>query len=88
MALRDDPSSPAEEAPDRCDIPQLDRLATALNDRLLADAGLLLPATLTHHLGLRELVGRHLDLDDRPGWAHSGWSHGSRSLMGEEDEAT
>ena len=35
----------------------LDRLDTAFDDaRLVADAGLLLPATLAHHLGLRELV--------------------------------
>jgi hypothetical protein len=32
------------------------------DDRLVADAGLLLPATLTEHLGLKELVERHLDL--------------------------
>ncbi|MDQ3643077.1 MAG: IS1380 family transposase [Actinomycetota bacterium] len=51
----------------------LDRLATAFDDdRLVADAGLLLPATLAHHLGLRELVDRHLDLGDRPGRAHAG----------------
>ena len=30
--------------------------------RLVANAGLLLPATLAQHLGLRELVDRHLDL--------------------------
>jgi hypothetical protein len=41
----------------------LDRLDTAFDDdRLVADAGLLLPATLAHHLGLRELVDEHLDL--------------------------
>ena len=37
----------------------LDRLDTAFDDdRLVADAGLLLPATLAHHLGLQELVDR------------------------------
>ena len=30
--------------------------------RLVANVGLLLPATLARHLGLRELVARHLDL--------------------------
>ena len=30
--------------------------------RLVANAGLLLPATLARHLGLRELVDHHLDL--------------------------
>ena len=38
----------------------------------MADAGLLLPATLAHHLGLRELVERHLDLGARPGAANVG----------------
>ena len=51
----------------------LDRLDTAFDDdRLVADAGLLLPATLAHHLGLRELVERHLNLGDRPGRANPG----------------
>ena len=41
----------------------LDHLDTAFDDdRLVGDAGLLLPATLAQHLGLRELVGRHLHL--------------------------
>ena len=45
----------------------LDRLDTAFDDdRLVADAGLLLPATLAAHLGLRELVETRLDLGDRP----------------------
>lgn len=51
----------------------LDRLGTAFDDdRLVADAGLLLPATLAHRLGLRELVDEHLDLGDRPGRANAG----------------
>ncbi len=51
----------------------LDRLEVALDDdRLVADAGLLLPATLAQHLGLRELVSRHLDLGRRPGQANRG----------------
>ena len=51
----------------------LDRLDTAFDDdRLVADAGLLLPATLAQHLGLRELVEKHLDLGDKPGRANVG----------------
>jgi hypothetical protein len=51
----------------------LDRLDTAFDDdRLVADAGLLLPATLAHHLGLKELVDRHLDLGRVPGRANVG----------------
>jgi hypothetical protein len=51
----------------------LDRLDTAFDDdRLVADAGLLLPATLAHRLGLGELVDKHLDLGDKPGRAHVG----------------
>src|SRR5450756_1544990 len=51
----------------------LDRLDTAFDDeRLVADAGLLLPATLADHLGLRELVERHLDLGRKPGQANRG----------------
>ena len=34
--------------------------------------GLLLPATLAQHLGLRELVDRHFDLGDAPGRANAG----------------
>ena len=51
----------------------LDRLDVAFDDdRLVADAGLLLPATLAHHLGLRELVDEHLDLGAKPGRANVG----------------
>jgi len=50
-----------------------DRLGTAFDDdRLVADAGLLLPATLASHLGLKELVDEHLDLGERPGRANVG----------------
>ena len=39
----------------------LDRLDMAFDDdRLVADAGLLLPATLAAHLGLEELVEEHV----------------------------
>ena len=51
----------------------LDRLEGAFDDdRLVADAGLYLPATLAAHLGLRELVDRHLDLGAKPGHADRG----------------
>jgi hypothetical protein len=51
----------------------LDRVDTAFDDdRLVAAAGLLLPATLAAHLGLKALVDRHLDLGQRPGRAHVG----------------
>ena len=38
----------------------------------MANAGLLLPATLAQHLGLRELVDRHLDPGGAPGRANTG----------------
>jgi len=51
----------------------LDRLDTAFDDdRLVADAGLLLPVTLAHRLGLRELVEKHLHLGAAAGRAHVG----------------
>ena len=40
--------------------------------RLVANAGLLLPATLARRLGLRELVDLHLDLGGAPGRANTG----------------
>ena len=50
-----------------------DRIRVAFDDyRLVNDAGLLLPATLAQHVGLRELVDRHLDLGDAPGRANAG----------------
>ena len=39
---------------------------------MVANAGLLLPATLARHLGLRELVDHHLDLGGAPGRANTG----------------
>ena len=51
----------------------LDRLGISFDDeRLVAQAGLLLPATLAVHLGLRELVDEHLDLGAAAGRAHAG----------------
>ena len=50
-----------------------DRIHVASNDhRLVANAGLLLPATLGRHLGLPQLVDRRLDLDRAPGRANTG----------------
>ena len=52
---------------------QPDRIRIAFDDhRLVANAGLLLPATLARHLGLRELVDHHLDLGGAPGRANTG----------------
>ena len=39
----------------------------AFDDHRLANAGLLLPATLALHLGLSQLVQQRLDLGDAPG---------------------
>ena len=51
----------------------LDRVDAAFDGtQLVADAGLLLPATLTLHLGLKQLVERHLDLGRKPGQANRG----------------
>ena len=50
-----------------------DRIRIAFDDhRLVSNAGLLLPATLAQRLGLRELVGKHVDLGDAPGRANAG----------------
>ena len=50
-----------------------DRIRIVFDDhRLVANAGLLLPATLAGHLGLRELVDHHLDLGGAPGRANTG----------------
>ena len=50
-----------------------DRIRIVFDDhRLVANAGLLLPATLDRHLGLRELVDHHLDLGGAPGRANTG----------------
>ena len=50
-----------------------DRIRILFDDhRLVANAGLLLPATLARHLSLRELVDHHLDLGGAPGRANTG----------------
>ena len=38
----------------------------------MANAGLILPVTLAHHLGLGDLVDNHVDLGDAPGRANAG----------------
>ena len=55
----------ADDHPDRIQIDFDDH-------RLVANAGLILPATLGRHLGLPELVDRHLDLGRAPGRANTG----------------
>lgn len=51
----------------------LDRLDVIFDDQhLVANAGLMLPATLAQHLGLRELFDRHVDLGEARGRANVG----------------
>ncbi len=50
-----------------------DRIQITFDDhRLVNNAGLLLPTTLAQHLGLPQLVDRHLDLGRAPGRANAG----------------
>ena len=50
-----------------------DGIHVAFDDhRLVANAGMLLPATLALRLGLGELVDQHVDLGDAPGRANAG----------------
>ena len=67
MVLEQKPAR-KQGAPNRCCGP----IASSLTNRLVANAGLLLPATLARHLGLRELVDHHLDLGGAPGRANTG----------------
>ena len=51
----------------------LDRVKVVFDDdRLVADAGLILPATLAARLGLQELFDRHVDLGSVAGAANVG----------------
>ena len=51
----------------------LDRLDVTFDDEhLVANAGLMLPATLAQHLGLRELFDEHVDLGEAAGRANVG----------------
>jgi hypothetical protein len=48
-----------------------DRIHVAFDDHhLAANAGLILPVTLPHHLGPGDLVDRHVDLGDAIGRAY------------------
>ena len=50
-----------------------DRIHIAFDDhRLVANAGLILPVTLAHNLGLGELVDHRVDLGDALGRANAG----------------
>ena len=50
-----------------------DRVQITFDDhRLVANAGLMLPATLALRLGLPQLLRKHLDLGDAPGRANTG----------------
>ena len=50
-----------------------DGIRIAFDDhRLVANTGLILPATLTLRLGLPQLLQKHLDLGNAPGRANTG----------------
>ena len=52
---------------------QLARIHIAFDShRRVANAGLILPVTLAHRLGLGELVDSYVDLGDAPGRANAG----------------
>ena len=54
-------------------LEQPDRIHVAFDDhRLVANAGLIIPVTLAQHLGLGELVDRHVDLGRALGRANTG----------------
>ena len=58
----------------------LDRMAGTFDDpHAVADAGLVLPATLAQHLGLRELFEDNIDLGNAPGHANVG--HKAMTLL-------
>jgi len=51
----------------------LDRLVVTFDDdHAVANAGMILPATLAQRLGMRELFDRHVDLGDAPGRSNTG----------------
>lgn len=51
----------------------LDRVGVTFDDtHAVADAGLILPAALAQHLGLRDLFDTHVDLGGAPGHANVG----------------
>ena len=76
-------TDPRKGAPNRCYRNHPDRIQIAFDDhRLVANAGLLLPVTLAHHLGLSQLQER-LDLGNAPGRANTGdtWSLRWRAVL-------
>ena len=73
MVLEQKPAR-KQGAPNRCCHRTIPTASAIVFDdhRLVANAGLLLSATLAQHLGLRELVDHHLDLGGAPGRANTG----------------
>ena len=66
-------TDPRKGAPIDATTQRPDRIQIAFDDhRLVANAGLLLPVTLAHHLGLSQLVQERLDLGNAPGRANTG----------------
>ena len=67
-------TGPRKGAPDRCcHVTTPDRIQIAFDDhRLVANAGLILPATLALRLGLPQLLRKDLDLGGAPGRANTG----------------
>jgi len=64
----------------------LDRIGVVFDDeRLVPHAGLIAPATLAQHLGLRELFDTHVDLGSAAGRANVG--HKGR-LLADRDRKT
>ena len=67
-------TGPRKGAPDRCyhvTTPTASKFAFD-DHRLVANAGLILPATLALRLGLPQLLRKHLDLGGAPGRANTG----------------
>ena len=67
-------TGPRKGAPNRCyHATTPTGIQIAFDDhRLVANAGLILPATLALRLGLPQLLGKHLDLGGAPGRANTG----------------
>ena len=64
------PSPDQEHSIDATTCNHPERIQITFDDRrLVANAELILPATLALHLGLPQLVDRHLDLSHTPGRA-------------------
>ena len=74
MALRNTHRTRTRGAPAGCDLPiaSTGSRLRSTGRKLVADAGLLLPATLAQHLGLKGLVEEHLDLGKKAGAPNGG----------------